>query len=114
MLGKDNFFSIQASVMGDLDKYMPIMIQLKSSIQGTVSLMLSSEETQDIKECRLNMNVVNKLAVIGRLQYANKPQDEILYCICVAIGTIIKEYDWGIKYLQLDGICELASKITSS
>ena len=24
-----------------------------------------------------------------------------------------KEYDWGIKYVQLDGMCEMAAKIIS-
>ena len=29
----------------------------------------------------------------------------------MAIGTIVKEYDFGIKYVQQDGMCEMAAKI---
>lgn len=92
---------------------MPIMMQYKSSIQGMIIPMLSTDELQDIKDGHLNMKVIEKLANIGKGQYqqSNSQSCEFLYCLCMAIGTIIKEYDWGIRYVQQDGICEIAEKI---
>lgn len=89
------------------------MMQYKSSIQRMIIPMLSMDELQDIKDSRLNMEVIEKLANIGRVQYQQSMEHncEFLYCLCMAIGTIIKEYNWGIKYVQQDGMCELAEKI---
>lgn len=113
MLDSSNYLSVQASIMGNFGKYMPIMIHFKSSIQRTIIPMLSAGESQDIINCRLNTGVIDKLANIGRIQYLQYPEhsSEILYCLCMAIGTIIKEYDWGIFYVQQAGMCELAAKI---
>ena len=113
MLNSSNYLSIQASVIGNFGKYMPIMMQFKSSIQRTIIPMLSTDELQDIKDCRLNMEVIGKLVNIGRIQYQQfaEHSDEILYCLCMAIGTIIKEYDWGTEYIQQSGMCILSRKI---
>lgn len=115
MLNRNNYTSVQANVTGSMGKYLPIMIRFKSTIQRVVIPMLSANELQNIKDCRLNMDVINKLTYIGKAQYQHSVEhgDEILYCLCMAIGTIIKEYDWGIKYVQQDGMCELAAKIVS-
>ena len=100
--------------MSNFGKYMPIMMQFKSYIQRAIIPTLSTHELQDIKDCRLNMEVIDKLANIGKIQYKQSVErnDETLYCLCMAIGTIIKEYDWGIEYIQQEGICEIAAKIT--
>lgn len=113
MLDSGNYLSVQASITGNFGKYMPIMIQFKSSIQRKIIPMLSADELNDIRDCRLNTEVVDKLANIGRTQYQQYPEhsNEILYCLCMAIGTIIKEYDWGIFYIQQAGMCEMATKI---
>lgn len=59
------------------------------------------------------MAVVNKLTMLGEAQYQqfSEHSNEILYCLCMAIGTIIKEYDWGTDYITQPGMCELAKKI---
>ena len=33
------------------------------------------------------------------------------YCAAMAVGTIIKEYEWGTQYLTPDGLYELATRI---
>lgn len=113
MLNSSNYLSVQTSITGNFGKYTPIMMLFKSSIQKNILPILSTDELQDIKDCRLNMKVINKLANIGKEQYLQfkEHNDEILYCLCMAIGTIIKEYDWGIRYVQQDGMCELAEKV---
>lgn len=115
MLSSSNYLSTQAKVVGNIGKYFPVMIAFKSAIQRAIIPMLSSNELEDIKGCHLNMTVIEKLAKLGKAQYqhAAERNDETLYCLCMAIGTIIKEYDWGIKYVQQDGMCELAAKIAA-
>lgn len=113
MLDSSNYSSVQASVTGNFGKYMPIMIQFKSTIQRTIIPMLSAAELQDIQNSRFNIKIIDKLAKIGKAQYLQtiEHSNEILYCLCMAIGTIVKEYDFGIKYVQQDGMCEMAAKI---
>ena len=113
MLNSNNYSSVQASITGNFSKYMPIMMQFKSTIQRAIIPLLSVKELQDIRDSRINMSVIEKLAHIGKTQYQQSIErtDETLYCLCMAIGTIIKEYDWGIKYVQQDGMCEIAAKI---
>lgn len=113
MLNSDNYSSVQASITGNLSKYVPIMMQFKSTIQRAIIPLLLTNELQDIRDSRINMNVIEKLAHIGKIQYQQSIEHtvETLYCLCMAIGTIIKEYDWGIRYVQQDGMCEMAAKI---
>lgn len=90
------------------------MIKYKNHIQRRIILLANQQELNDVKDCRFNMNMVNKLAFIGQYLFksSDDKSDAILYCICLVIGTIIKEYDWGTKYIQQDGMCEIAAKIT--
>ena len=114
MLTVHNYSSVQTKVMGNMDKYLPIMISFKSLIQNSIISMLSSGEVQDIKDSNLNLDVIDKLIRLGQIVYKNQSHthnDETLYCLCMAIGTIIKECDWGTKYIQQDGMCEIAKKI---
>lgn len=113
MLSTNNYLSVQASITNHFSKYMPIMMQFKSTIQRTIIPLLSANELQDIRDCRTNITVIDKLVHIGKTQYQKSMErtDETLYCLCMAIGTIIKEYDWGIRYIQQDGMCEMAAKI---
>lgn len=115
MLSSSNYLSTQSNVMGNMGKFLPVMIAFKSAIQRAIIPMLSPTELSDIKDCRLNITVVEKLTNLGKTKYqhAAERNDETLYCLCMAIGTIIKEYDWGIKYVQQDGMCELAAKIAA-
>ena len=59
------------------------------------------------------MNVIEKLAHLGKTQYQQSIErtDETLYCLCMAIGTIIKEYDWGTQYIQQSGMCAISQKV---
>ena len=69
MLDSSNYLSVQASITGNFSKYIPKMMLFKSSIQKAIIPMLSVEELQDIKDCRLNIGVIDKLGNIGKEQY---------------------------------------------
>lgn len=115
MLNSNNYSSVQASITGNFSKYMPIMMQFKSTIQRVIIPLLSANELQDIRDSQINMNVIEKLAHIGKTQYQKSIEhtDETLYCLCMAIGTIIKEYDLGNKYIPKEGMCDMSQRITS-
>ena len=87
MLNKLNIESVKSKVSNHLMSYMPCMIKYKSSIQREILSLLTYSDTCSDKT------------------------DETVYCICMAIGTIIKEYDWGVYYIQSAGMCEIAAKI---
>ena len=74
MLNLNNYLSVQASVMGNLGKYMPIIMQFKSFIQRAVIPLLSANELQD---CYLNRQVIDKLVYIGIGQY-KKTQSKVM------------------------------------
>lgn len=115
MLDLNNWISVKSIVHQNINKYLPKMIDFKEHIQRAIIPLLSPQELSDIRDSRLNKNVIRKLAELGKKHYCN-PQDQsdaILYCICLSIGTIIKEYGWGTKYISQDGMCELASLITT-
>lgn len=113
MINTTNYSFVQANVMGNMQKYLPIMASFKTDIQRAIIPLLSSKEKQDIVNCTLNITVVDKLVNIGKEQYRKTEihDDNTLYCLCMAIGTIIKEYDWGTHYVLQDGMIELATKI---
>ena len=114
-LTETNYSTVQANVTQNMTQYMSLMKDFKSVIQREVIPMLSRQELCDIQACRLNIDTINKLAALGKKHFQSFPQksNEVLYCLCMAIGTIIKEYDWGIRYIQQDGMCEMSAKITS-
>ena len=110
MLTLRNYSNIQNIVTTNLWQYLPMQIEFKSRIQ--VDVQLTPSETLDLIACTLNKNVVKKLARLGREHYlASDKSDTTLYCICMAIGTIVKEYDWGTYYISPSGMCELADMI---
>ncbi len=113
MLNTTNYLSVQNSVMSNFSSYMSLMIYLKSTIQKEILTMLSPEEILDIQNNRLNVNVINSLTKLGKKYYQSLKErnDCTLYCVCMAIGTIIKEYDWGSKYVQREGMCEIAASV---
>ena len=112
-LTEANYSTVQANVMKNASRYMVLMISFKSLIQREIMPMLSQQELSDIRDCRLNASTINKLATLGKKHFQSSSQksNEVLYCICMAIGTIIKEYDWGTQYIQQSGMCAMSQKI---
>ena len=70
MLNQNNYSAAQADVKGNIVKYLPMMAQLKSTIQREIIPMLTEKETDDIRLCRLNTGTIGKLAALGRQHWA--------------------------------------------
>ena len=84
---------------------------IKSHIQKQVSDLLSPQEMQDVVLSRKNENTIKKLIQIGQKCYNENPTEERAYMIAMSIGTIIKEYGWGVDYISGSGLCQLSNKI---
>lgn len=87
------------------------MIPMKSSIQRDVSPLLTRQEEMDIVASRKNEQVINKLARLAADHYRQSPNNATMYCLCMSVGTIIKEFEWGTEYIKPEGMYKLAQKI---
>lgn len=87
------------------------MIPMKSSIQKDVLPLLTRQEETDIAFSRINEQVINKLARLAAAHYRQSPDNTTMYCLCMSVGTIIKEYEWGTDYIKPEGMYKLAQKI---
>lgn len=116
MLTQSNIDTVKTTVFLNVSRYMPMMIDYKTTIQNAIRPMLSEQEKWDIQACKLNMGCVRKLSGLGRecFHSSSEKSDAVLFCICMAIGTIIKEYDWGTQYIYPEGLCQLAAMIEGS
>lgn len=114
MLNELNIELIRNKVSNNMMSYLPYMIKYKSCIQKEILPLLTYEEMCDIRDCHFNSDVVSKLVDLGKKHYCGSDKmDEIMYCICMAIGTIIKEYDWGTYYIHSEGMCKIAKLIAN-
>lgn len=113
MISESNCNEIQQKMMSNLSEFLPQMIHFKTKLQNDILPFLSTSELEDIKNSKLNKDVVHKLAYLGRGLVQQTTPDTTIYCVCMAIGTIIKEYGWGTTYIYPEGICELAKIVTT-
>lgn len=111
MMTNEEFKQISQNALANIATIFPQMISHKQTIQREIINQLTQQEVCDIKDCRLNENVVDKLARLGYEHYCNDQRSQTLYCIVMAIGTIIKEYEWGNYYVSQEGLYKLAIKI---
>lgn len=91
-----------------------LCIPYKKAIQTQIIPSLSPKELEDIRDCRLNQNVIDRLCQIGAWQPNATDNIINLYACAMAIGTIIKEYEWGLNYIMGDELYEIALKINEN
>lgn len=76
--------------------------------------MTTSEELEDIYKSKPNEVIIDKLCKLAHKEWKLSFSCESLYCLAIAIGTIIKEYGWGTQYLLGEGNYTLAQRIVST
>lgn len=86
-------------------------IPIKTNLQNAIVNCLSQEELADIWSSTLNESVIEKLILLARPYFKEEPTDDTLDVLALSIGTIIKEYEWGLYYLHKEGIQELKDRI---
>lgn len=114
MIIKQEFNLAAKSVMTNLAVVLPQMINYKSYIQKEVIEIASSQELEDVRDSRINQNMIKKLCKLAKNKWLLSGDVQSLYCAAMAVATIIKEYDWGTQYLVEDGMWVIAQQIQNA
>ena len=89
----------------------PKMINYKKYVQVKVLEIATQKELEDVRDCRINQGMIDKLVKLCKTAMGGASDAQSAYCAAMAVGTIIKEYEWGTQYLTPDGLYELATRI---
>lgn len=111
MITKQDFNLAGQRVLSDLSSGLPKMMSYKSSIQRAVLNRLTNKEMEDIRDSRINQEVIDKLCNLAKGEWRNSGDAFSLYCAAMAVGTIVKEYEWGTQYVAGEGLWEIANRI---
>lgn len=105
------FNKICKDALANVRYIFPLMVKYKQDIQRSIIPMLTKEETEDIRNSVQNEDVINKLILVALNLYYQNPNNQTLYCLSMAVGTIIKEFEWGTYYISQEGLYQTATKI---
>lgn len=114
MITKQEFEIAAKEVLSDFASAFPKMISYKSSIQQAVLNIATPDELADVRDCRINQSMIEKLARLAKREWNLSGDAFSLYCAAMAVGTIIKEYDWGTDYLIGNGLWTMANRIQNA
>ena len=114
MITKQEFDLAAKQVLSDLSSVLPQMISYKSYIQREILNQATQREMEDVRDSRINQGLIDKLCRIAKNEWRISGDSKSLYCIAMAVATIIKEYDWGTHYLVGTGLYELATRIQNA
>ena len=89
-------------------------IPFKTNLQNAIVECLTQEELSDIWSSHFNESVIEKLILLAGPYYNEEPTKDTFDALAISIGTIIKEYEWGVYYLHKEGIKELKDRIRNS
>lgn len=111
MITRQDFDAGANAVRGNLMGALPRMINYKKFIQEKVLDIATDMELEDVRDCSINQGMIDKLTKLAKQAMLPSQDVQSLYCAAMAVGTIIKEYEWGTGYLTPDGLFELAGRI---
>lgn len=111
MVNKQDFDLAAKSSASNLMAVLPKMISYKSYIQKAVLDIATHREIEDVRDCRINQGMIDKLCRLAKKEWMLSGDAQSLYCASMAVATIVKEYDWGTRYLVGDGLWEMAQRI---
>ncbi len=114
MITKQDFDIAAKMVVSNFSSALPKMIVYKNSIQRAVVAIATHKELEDIRDCKINHGLIDKLCRLAKGEWQTSGDALSLYCAAMAVATIVKEYDWGTRYLMGDGLWEIADRIQNS
>lgn len=114
MITKQEFDNVAKGAIPNFNVVFPKMVSYKNYIQREILNLATRQELEDIRDCRINQGMVNKLASLAKREWQLCGDAQSLYCAAMAVATIIKEYDWGTAYLTSEGLWNMASKIQNA
>lgn len=111
MITKQEFDFAANTVVTNFAALLPKMVGYKTHIQRAILDLATSQELEDVRDCRINQGVIYKLCKLAKMEWSLSGDASSLYCATMAVATIIKEYEWGTQYLVGDGLWEIAQRI---
>lgn len=114
MITKNEFENAAEAMRQNLFLALPKMVEYKKSIQTKVLDIATQEELLCVAVSQINQGLINKLVHLAHKEWINEGDAASLYCVAMAVGTIIKEFDWGTYYISLEGLYELATRIQNT
>lgn len=114
MISKQEFDNVANGAISNFNVVFPKMVSYKNYIQREILNIATRQELEDVRDCRINHGMINKLASLAKKEWQLCGDAQSLYCAAMAVGTIIKEYDWGTAYLTGNGLWNMASKIQNA
>lgn len=114
MITKQEFDFAAKSVLTNFTAVFPKMISYKGFIQSQVLGIATRQELEDVRDCRINQGMIDKLCKLANSQWQTAGDATSLYCAAMAVATIVKEYDWGTQYLFGDGMWTIAQRIQNA
>lgn len=106
--------SIVAKNVGSrLSSYLPKMIDYKTYIQRNVIDIATNEELADVSTETFNSSLLDKLILLAKSKWQSGNSED-LYCLAMAVATIVKEYGWGTEYINNEGLYRLAMQIDNA
>ena len=111
MITRQDFDRGANAVKNNFMSALPKMINYKKYIQVKVLDIATRKELEDVRDCRINQGMIDKLVKLCKTAMCGAKDAQSAYCAAMAVGTIIKEYEWGTQYLTPDGLYKLATRI---
>lgn len=111
MITRQEFETGANAVRSNFMAALPKMINYKKYVQEKVIDIATRRELEDVRDCRINQGMIDKLTRLVKQAMLSSRDMQSFYCAAMAVGTIIKEYEWGTQYLTPDGLYELATRI---
>lgn len=111
MITRQDFDRGANAVRKNFMSALPKMINYKKYIQVKVLDIATRKELEDVRDCRINQGMIDKLVKLCKSAMCGANDTQSAYCAAMAVGTIIKEYEWGTQYLTPEGLYELAIRI---
>lgn len=114
MITKHEFDVAAKNVASNFGAFLPQMVGYKNYVQRAVLNVATQKELLDVRDCRINQGLIDKLCTIAKREWLLSRDAESLYCSAIAVGTIIKEYDWGTRYVTGEGPWEIGQRIQNA
>ena len=111
MITRQEFDKGANAVKNNFMAALPKMINYKKFVQVKVLDIATRKELEDVRDCRINQGMIDKLVRLCKTVMGGANDAQSAYCAAMAVGTIIKEYEWGQEFLSPDGLYELATRI---
>ena len=114
MITREEFEKEANAIKNNFLACLPKMINYKKYIQEKVLDIATQKELEDVRDCKINQGMIDKLTRLAKQAMLSSRDPQSFYCAAMAVGTIIKEYEWGTQYLSPEGLYELATRINNA